>query len=156
MGMDLFLETEPEVEIDTNWTASDGRQLIDVLFQSVELIGKHLKDDVGPLKKLGSEELSLEDAAEISEDTGVSPEQMVKDTEQANNAAWQAPEQLAACLRSLIDRIGEHGKNLPLAQLKKNYHDRKYFEKDVFLADLKDLLRWTEEAQKAGVKRVRI
>ena len=76
MGMTLFLDSKPESEFDQDWTKSDGKNLIDVLWQALDLIQKHLKIDLSPLKKLGSEELTLKDAAEISEETGVSPEQM--------------------------------------------------------------------------------
>jgi len=155
MGMDLILEAEPEVEFDQGWTKTDGKEFIDVLWQSLDLIEKHLKIDLSPLKKLGSDELTLEDAEEISEDTGVSAEQMVKDTEAANKAAWQPPGDLARCLRTLIPRLGDNGKDLSLAKLKKN-HRRSYFEEDYFLSDLKDLLQWTENASKAGAKQVKI
>jgi hypothetical protein len=155
MGMDLILEAEPEVEFDQGWTKTDGKEFIDVLWQSLNLIENHLKIELSPLKKLGSDELTLEDAAEIAEDTGVSAEQMVKDTEAANKAAWQPPGDLARCLRTLIPLLGDHGKDLPLAKLKKN-HRRSYFAKDYFLSDLKDLLRWAEKANKGGAKQVKI
>lgn len=157
MGFSLNLDSNPEVEFEQDWTKTDGKYFIDVLFHSLDLLEKHLAVDLSALKKLAGQELTLEEAAEIAEEAGVSPEQIVRDTEEQNKAAWRTPEELAACLRSVIPRIGEHGKNLPLPQLLKKYNlDREYFVEDFFLTDLKDLLRWTEQAKKAGAKQVRI
>jgi hypothetical protein len=156
MGMDLILECRPEIEVGQGWTETDGKQLIDVLLLSIELIEKHLQVDLSPLKKTAGDEPAEEDLEEVAEMTGQSPQEMLKDVREQNEAAWQAPNELAASLRSLIKGLGNRAQNLPLAKLEKNHPDRSYFEKGDFLADLQDLLRWTEGAQKAGAKQVRI
>lgn len=156
MGMTLLLESRPETNFDQSWTNSDGKHFIDVLLLSVEVIEKHLAIDLSPLKKTAGEEPEEEDLEEVSEMAGTSPQEMLTSIREQNDAAWQAPADLEVSLQSLIQGLGAHAKNLPLAQLKSNHPDQSYFDEDHFLSDLQDLLRWTAAARQAGAKQVRM
>lgn len=156
MGMTLLLESRPETDFEQSWTNSDGKEFIDVLLLSVELIEKHLAIDLSPLKKTAGEEPEEEDLEEVSEMAGTSPQEMLTSIREQNDAAWQAPADLEVSLQALIQGLGAHAKNLPLAQMKSNHPDWSYFDEDHFLSDLQDLLRWTAAARHAGVKQVRM
>jgi|SRR5579859_912319 len=133
MGFTLVLDTRPELEIEQDWTSSDGKEFIDVVSLSIELLEKHLKVDLSPLKKLAGDEPSEEDIEEMAEMAGISKQEILKDLESTKDA-WQTPADLAACLRTLIQAIGEQGKSLPLGKMKKLHPNRSYFEKSFFLA----------------------
>lgn len=156
VGMDLSLETRPEVQVKQGWTSTDGKDFIDVLFQSVDLLEKQLQLDLTPLRKLAGDEPQKEDLAEIAEMTGKSVEELLKDTQDKNSAAWQTPDELAGSLRSLIQVLSNSGQNLPLTELKSNHASDSYFEDGSFLSDLRDLLRWTEKAKNSGATQVRL
>jgi hypothetical protein len=156
MGMDLTLESRPDFDIQQLWSETDGKNFIDVLFLSLGLIEEHLHVDLSPLKKAAGDEPTEEELEEVAAMTGKSAQEMLKEIQEKNNAAWQAPDDLLASLHSLVQTLSDHANNLPLADLKKNHPDRAYFERGRFLSDVKDLLRWVEEAKDGGAVEVRI
>ncbi len=161
------------------FSASDSKMLADILVldQLRDRIATALAVDLSPLGCVAGQERDLEDFLESQDDDPESraeAERQWRESAAADEAAWQRPEGLRACLRRLLAALDSPG---GLASLPASLREppppgsvafpaptlsetfglpEEYFAAGAFRSDVSDLLRMVEWAIEQRAPRVRI
>src|SRR5579872_540229 len=106
MGMGLAIETDPPMMGPDAFLQMDTKYFHKTMFgPRVEILERHLKLDLTPLKHCA---LDVVENADVMED----PE-WADEVTRTNELAWQRPRAFIDCLQRLADRLEEVGHKLP-------------------------------------------
>jgi hypothetical protein len=150
MGAELSIETDPPLLWPDVFVQLDTKYFHRTMFgPRVEILERHLKLDLTPLKHCALEEELLEEHDD--------PE-CAAEVKQSNDLAWQRPRALIDCLQQLADRLEELGDELPPAMvkdLKPVGGERAYYRSQWLFNDVSTCLAAIRQLKKQGARRVR-
>ncbi len=151
MGMELAIETDPPLMWPDSFREMDTKYFHKTMFgPRVEILERHLKLDLTPLKHCAL------DVVELSE--GMEDPEWGDEVKRTNELAWQRPRALIDCLQQLADRLEEVGQKLPPAvvkELKPEGGERAYYRSTWLFSDVSVCLAAIRQLKKQGARWVR-
>lgn len=147
----MSIETDPPLSWPDVFLQMDTKYFYRTMFgPRVEILERHLKLDLTPLKHCALDEV---ENADVMED----PE-WADEVKRTNELAWQRPPALIDCLQQLADRLEEVGHELPPAlfkELKPVGGERAYYRSGWLFDDVSACLTAIRQLRKQGARRVR-
>ena len=146
----MSIETDPPLSWPDVFLQMDTKYFHRTMFgPRVEILERHLKLDLTPLKHCALEDELLEE-----QDDPECAEEVMR----SNELAWQQPRALIDCLQQLADRLEEVGHKVPPAvykELKPKGGERAYYRSRELFNNVSACLAAIRQLRKQGARRVR-